>query len=68
MNVFAQAMSMARVNSGLSQVKLSKKSGVPIKTLEGYESGKHEPKAYNLVLLANALEISIDEYIGRVFE
>ena len=62
---YADSMKAARKNRGCSRARLSRKSGVAENTLYEYETGKHEPGIYNLIRLATALEISIDEYIGR---
>jgi transcriptional regulator with XRE-family HTH domain len=40
-------------------------SGVPISTISSYETGRMIPGIHNLVALADALETSIDDYIGH---
>lgn len=35
-----------RALTGLSQVKFSKKYGIPRRTIEDWEAGRHDPPAY----------------------
>jgi transcriptional regulator with XRE-family HTH domain len=45
--------------------KLAEKSGISFWCIYNYEKGKNEPGMHNLIVLADALEISLDEYVGR---
>lgn len=65
MSEISEAMLAARKRYGCSRKWLSSKSGVSKNTIYEYETGRHEPGMYNLVRLADTLQISIDEYIGR---
>ena len=65
MSKWGSAMRAARIKRGLSMQKLAGKSGVSLWSIHDYEHGKHEPQLFNLVCLADALEIPLDEYIGR---
>jgi transcriptional regulator with XRE-family HTH domain len=58
-------MARARRARGLSQVKLALRAGVTPATIGNYETDKVAPGIMNLITLADALCISIDEYIGR---
>lgn len=60
-----RAMRETREDFGLTLCQLSKMSGVPISTISSYEAGKMIPGIHNLVALADALETSIDDYIGH---
>lgn len=60
-----KAMADARVRAGLSQYRLAARSGVEQNYISQYERDKHVPSITNTVRLADALGISIDEYIGR---
>lgn len=51
---------------GWSQMELSRRSGVHISSISSYERGLHMPSVITAGYLAQALGISIDEYIyGR---
>ena len=60
------AMKAARKRQKLYQHELAEASGVSDRNIQNYECGKNVPNALNLIALADALNISIDEYIGRV--
>lgn len=55
----------ARINANYSQNKLAKKTGIPQSIISLYESGSSYPGTLNLILLADALNITIDELVGR---
>ena len=55
----------ARKNARLSQKELEKISGVPWYAIHRIESDKGTPKIDHIELLADALGLSIDEYIGH---
>ena len=65
MKTIAQAMRETREDIGLSQKQLSALSGIAISTISSYESGVALPGVLNLMALADALETSIDDYIGH---
>ena len=50
-----------RIQRNLSMKELSKKSGLSIVSICGYETGKHIPSSRNISKLANALKCSFDE-------
>jgi len=55
-----------RMQKGLSQDKLAKLANVTLTTLVKLESGSNDnPTIKTLKKIADALEISIDELIGR---
>ncbi|HHW43811.1 MAG TPA: helix-turn-helix transcriptional regulator [Desulfotomaculum sp.] len=54
-----------RQNKGLSQLKLSKLSGVAQSSISEIESGKSNPNISTLRKLANVLEISLDELLDK---
>lgn len=58
-------MRRVRLERGWNQATLSKKSGVPLRSIENYELGSNAPGLTNLLALADALGVGIDEYIGR---
>lgn len=60
-----QSMKNARKKAGLTQKKLSEISGIPLTSIAKYEGDEVSPTITKVHILANALGISIDEYIGR---
>jgi transcriptional regulator with XRE-family HTH domain len=60
-----EAMRKAREAKGLTCCKLAKISGVDKCGLSKYEKGENAPGLFNLIALADALGISIDEYVGH---
>lgn len=50
----------ARENAGFSQKELAELIGVAPSTLNGYESGKHDPKSDLLVKIAAACHVTTD--------
>ena len=65
MSSWSMCMRDNRKKKGLTQKQLAKKSGVSISCIQHYEYGNVEPGLFNLVCMADALEIGLDEYIGR---
>ena len=60
-----EAMKRAREKAGLTQGQLSKISGVFSQNISKYELGQALPRVDTAEFLADALGISIDEYIGH---
>ncbi len=62
---FAQHITQIRKMKGLTQEELAKLSGISRRVIAHYETlGKH-PTAENVVRLSKALNISIDQFLGR---
>lgn len=59
-------MKSVREASGLTQHELGRRSGVSHQTIGFIEKDKCSPRLDTLELLADALCISLDDYIGRV--
>lgn len=53
-----------RKQAGLTQAQLAEKVGLKRMTIYNYEAGIRQPNTEKLVLLANALNCSIDEIVG----
>ena len=56
-----------RTNAGLSQSELAKKSGVNLRTIQGYESGNrdlYKAAGETLLQLARSLGCSIEDLLG----
>lgn len=64
----AKRLKYLREESGLKQKDVSKKTGINITTLSGYELGRNEPHLEALVRLANLYEISLDYLLCRTDE
>ena len=62
-----EAINNARIKKGLSIQKLADKSGVSINTIVGWIYQKNLPNILLLWQIADTLEISMDELIGRKF-
>lgn len=60
-----EAMREARNKAGLSQAELAALTGVSPTTLSNYENDVHLPKLDLVEMLADALGITIDEYVGH---
>ena len=60
----AEAMKQHRVKAGLSCQKLAKLAGISAHCIRAYEYARSYPGLYNLICIANALNIGIEEYIG----
>lgn len=59
-------MRRARQKAGMTAVQLSEKSGVSRETIHSLESGRvRYGRLDNIMLLADALGLSIDEYVGH---
>lgn len=44
---------------------LAEKSGIPAKTIWALRSGQNRPMAYTLRILADTLDVTMDELFGR---
>lgn len=61
-----QHMCEVRKAAGLTQLELATLAGVDRVTLTLIEGGKHNGRIDTIMLLADALGISIDTYVGHV--
>lgn len=52
-----------RLQLGLSQSEFAKKTGLKLKTLQFWEQGRRKPGVKNLMLIAKALELKIEDLI-----
>lgn len=54
-----------RKAAGLSRAKLSVLSGVPVRTIEDWESGARLPRdVWQIWNIASALGLTVEEYLG----
>lgn len=63
-----EAIKKARESVGYSQNKLSIKSGICVQSISNWELGKAFPSIINLIPIADALNISLDELVGRKYD
>lgn len=60
----SEAMKAARERAGISQKELARRSGVAQANISRYEAGSCFPNLVSLLSLAEALDLSVDEFIG----
>ena len=60
-----EAIKKARLDKGYSKYRLAKEANVTFQTLGKWEKGENYPNIYNLIPIADALNISLDELVGR---
>ena len=63
--IFGKRLEAARMEKGWSIRELGRRIGVESSTISSYELETHEPRLFYIVLLADALEVSIDWLTGR---
>jgi transcriptional regulator with XRE-family HTH domain len=56
-------MVRAREAAGLTVSQLSRISGISITCIRNYEKGRSLPGAYNMIQIAYAIGLSLDDYI-----
>ncbi len=52
----------------MTQEQLAQKMYVKRQTLSNYEIGKRIPDIYELLIMADIFEITLDEFVGRSFQ
>lgn len=65
MLTMGESIKKAREDRSLSRTELSNKSGVMSTTIRAWEQDITNPTIMNIWAVADALDISIDELIGR---
>lgn len=60
-----EAMRRAREKRGWTQLQLAEKSGISNRMVSKLERGEREGTITTIELLADAIGISIDEYVGH---
>ena len=63
--VMGERMKDARIRKNMSITKLSKVSGVHVHTISNAEKGHSSPTLLTAYTLADALGVSLGEYIGE---
>ncbi len=54
-----------RKEKGLMQTEVAKKVGISIMSYQRYESGKRVPDAIHAILIAQALNSTVEELFGK---
>ena len=62
-DLFPKNLKKAIKAKGYTQTRLSKQAKIPFETISTWVIGKSVPRLDSLVLVANVLEISIDELL-----
>ena len=62
---YGQSAKEARLNAGLTRKALGALSGVDPRTIARLERGEKLPLMYKIIAVADALDLTIDEYIGH---
>ena len=57
-----QPMREARIEQGLTQRELGRRSGIPYQNIKGYEQGRNNPTAGRLRSLAEVLGLDVENY------
>ena len=63
---FLVRLRRARELRSLNQSELAEKTGLQPSAVSQFETGARKPSFYNLKLLADALDVTIDYLLGRV--
>ncbi len=61
-----EAIHNYRYDAGLSQLELSRRSGVPQRTISFWESGRGDPSVNDCIRLANGIGITLSELVRGV--
>jgi transcriptional regulator with XRE-family HTH domain len=61
-----EQLQKGRHAAGLTQEKLARKAKVPLTTLREWEQGRRGMRLQAAIKLADALDVSLDELVGRV--
>jgi len=54
-----------RESRGLNQTELAKRAGLQPSAIGHFETGRRKPSWDNILKLANALEVSVDQIMGQ---
>ena len=61
----AENIKTLRKEKGITQKQLAEKTGLAVITIQGYESGKYNPKINTIMNLCAALDCSVIDIIGE---
>lgn len=60
-----QAIKKARERKGYTAQKLAEEAGIGVSTIEFWESDRTSPNIVTLILVADVLDVTLDELAGR---
>lgn len=63
--MFNERLKQARLKANLSKASFAKRLGLIYTTYDNYERGTVEPKVSTLIKIADILDVSLDELLGR---
>jgi transcriptional regulator with XRE-family HTH domain len=61
----AKNITQLRANKGITQSQLAKAAGLPRSTVTHIESGAGNPSLFNLLALAGALQVNVEELLSK---
>lgn len=62
---FAAILQRLRLRANLSQADLAAASGLPVRTIQGYEAGRREPSWSAVCKLAKAMKLKLTAFALR---
>ena len=65
LDLFAQKLREKREQKKITQRELAEYLGMKIRSYQFYEGGEREPPIDKLIAIADYLDVSIDELVGR---
>lgn len=65
MDKIASNIKALRTELNISQLDLSKGTGISLRAIQNYEQALREPKATQLIALADFFDVSLDYLVGR---
>ncbi len=63
--VFSERLRECRIKNRWKQREVAEQIGVALRTYQGYEGGRSEPKFEKLVALADLFDVTLDYLLGR---
>ena len=63
--MFSKRLKECRIKNRWKQHEVAEQIGVGLRTYQGYESGKSEPKYETLIALADFFDVTLDYLMGR---
>lgn len=68
MDNISENIKKLRKDAGFTQQELSKKTGLSIASIQGYEQGKYKPKIEQLKKIATALNVPVSVFLDELSE
>ena len=68
MLTIGEAIKKARIDKGLSRSELSFEARIPVQNIYQWETDRAYPSIINLIPIADVLNISLDELVGRTVQ